>query len=377
MSRHSALLLVANWESDAGYAWWLMESFWVALAYRYHTCGGVILAYPKITTLPPAVASAPLEPVQHDFGRKGLRQLVADCVFLRRHRIRTVYLTDRATVSLRYPFYRMFGVRTIITHDHTPGVRRRPKGLKRLLKQVAHRSSWIAVDAAIAPTEFVRQRLINVNGMPAVHCYTAPNGLPTPSGDRKPADLHRQFRIPGGRLVIVMAGRAHAYKRVDFAIETMAFLKRQGRKDMHFLFLGDGPDLFRLQNLAEALGVRDRCSLPGSRQYVPNLLEGADVAFHPSSGEVGYSLAILEYMRAGLPVVVPDNPSVCGATTAGITGLIYAADDVAAAGRALAELLDNQGLRIQMGGVARTESQRYLLQGTHEALMRVFEAYAD
>lgn len=31
----SHILLVANWESDVGYAWWLMENFWATIAQYY------------------------------------------------------------------------------------------------------------------------------------------------------------------------------------------------------------------------------------------------------------------------------------------------------------------------------------------------------
>ena len=29
------ILLVGNWSSDTGYAWWLMETFWVAIARKF------------------------------------------------------------------------------------------------------------------------------------------------------------------------------------------------------------------------------------------------------------------------------------------------------------------------------------------------------
>lgn len=51
--RHKTnVLLVANWKSDVGYAWWLMENFWAEIAefckerdWRCHVC------YPEVSSL--------------------------------------------------------------------------------------------------------------------------------------------------------------------------------------------------------------------------------------------------------------------------------------------------------------------------------------
>lgn len=53
------LLLVANYESDVGYAWWLMETFWVWLADIAARQGQkTFLIYPKVTTVPASIASS-------------------------------------------------------------------------------------------------------------------------------------------------------------------------------------------------------------------------------------------------------------------------------------------------------------------------------
>ena len=97
--------------------------------------------------------------------------------------------------------------------------------------------------------------------------------------------------------------------------------------------------LHELKNLSRELDIEGHVTFAGKRQDVKNILPNCNFAFHPSKAEVGYSLSILEYMQAKLPVVVSDNPSVCGATTHNKTGLIYKDNNLGAACDAIKKLL--------------------------------------
>ena len=369
MKSDSTLLLVANYDSGVGYAWWLMESFWVLLAEQYHHKSRVILVYPTISSLPPTIANAPLQVIEFDFTRQGFRQIVAQCKFLFHNQVQTIYFSDMPTWHWRYAFYRLAGVKILIVHDHTPGMRTSVTGIKGGLKRFLHRLPWIVVDGAIGATEFVRQRFINVYGMNPERCYAAPNGLPPVAKLIKAIDLRQLFEIPTERKILIMTGRAHRYKGVNFVSEVISCLPASDRNKLHFVFVGDGPDLENYKNTACKLGLAGFCTFAGYRNDVFSFLAGADIAIHPSRGEVGYSLSILEYMRAGLPLVVPDNPSVCEATEDGITGIVYPEGDVQAASEALCNLVNDDSLRIQMGKNARLMSRRYSLEETHRSLL--------
>ena len=99
---------------------------------------------------------------------------------------------------------------------------------------------------------------------------------------------------------------------------------------------------------AASAGLENEVHFFGPSSEVPTLLEGADLAIHPSRGE-GFSLAILEYMRAGLPVVLNDRPSVRQAIDDGRSGLVYPVGDVSAAAAAITGLVESDQRRQQMG----------------------------
>jgi glycosyltransferase involved in cell wall biosynthesis len=307
------------------------------------------------------------------FKQKFGHNLLGECLFLRKNAVRAIYFSDRPNYSLRYLAYRAFGVQLIIVHDHSPGARTPPQGIKRLVKFLLHRIPGLSADGYIGATDYVRRRFIEVGCAPAKLCHSAPNGLPERQAPPHSSTLRKELGIPEGIPLAVMTGRANRYKNVSFVLKSIANLTQKGQK-LHFLFCGDGPDLGIFREEARSLGVEPYVTFAGRRNDIPQLLPQCDFAIHPSRGEVGYSLSILEYMQAGLPVVVPDNPSVCGATRHGETGMIYHEDDLDSLSEAVAWLIRHPTDAQAMGQRASAAVvNEYNLKHTHASLLRAFE----
>jgi glycosyltransferase involved in cell wall biosynthesis len=375
MDRPTAFLLVANYPSDVGYAWWLMESFWCALAQEYHERETVLLAYPFMRTLPDPIARAPLQTVELDFTRAGIPALLRQLSFLSSHRVKAIYFTDQRSFSWRYLAFRLVGVRSIIVHDHTPGRRTRPTGWRRVVKQVLHRLAPLRASGLIGATSFVTRRHREISQFPAGRTFTAANGLPAPSAT-PPADLTAELGIPADRVVIVSVGRASPVKNIATAIEAMRILVHdRSVTGIHFLHLGDGPQLEELRELVRARNLEGWVSLPGRVSGVRSYLLACDIAIHPSRAEVGYSLSILEFMQAALPLVVSDDPSVCEATVDGETGLLFHAEDPQSAADALERLIKDSSLRDLLGqNSSRIQREQFSLENTHRALLAAVKA---
>lgn len=370
--QHSNILLVANWKSDVGYAWWLMESFWAAIAYKYHTHQKVLLAYPKINTLPESIEKAPLNCQEIDFTLTDGKSILKQCQFLLANKISTIYFTDKPSIDLRYALFYLLGVKHIIVHDHTPGNRTKSRGVKKLVKTILHRTPYIRATAMIATSPFVSSRHVDVNCFPQARCFIANNGIPAAT-TTDTINVHEKFGIPKQQLVMVMTGRANRYKGIDFILKSLAELKEQLFDQVNFLFLGDGPDLEHFKSLSKELKIDELVSFPGRCNNIAAHLKGCDFAIHPSKGEVGYSLSILEYMQNRLPVIVPDNPSVCGATINGENGLIYKDGNIAEASAAITALATNAQMRKSMGAAAQQHQiTQFNLEKTHKELIQAF-----
>ncbi len=371
-TKNDALLLVANWESSTGYAWWLMESFWQTLGKHYLDKGkDVYLIYPSISTVPEGISESGIKVRQFDFGKSTLFSYYQLFCFVRRFKIGVIYLSDYAARDVRYIVCHIAGAKHIIVHEHTPGVRDVPGQIKLFFKKAIHRLPFYCASGLIATTEYIRNRQIQVKGIHTSKCYCAPNGLPDLPGI-DPVDLHQQFSIPAERKIMVATGRANKYKGINFSLTVLAELVNyRNRNDVHFLFCGDGPDLNEFKELAVELGVNEHVTFTGHLDSVLPYLVSCDFALHSSKGEVGYSLSILEYMQCGLPVIVPDNPSVCGASEDGVNGFIYKESDLQSATDKVLEMLNNEELVLKMGMAARNcVMEKYRLSNTHEHLLK-------
>ncbi len=136
--------------------------------------------------------------------------------------------------------------------------------------------------------------------------------------------------------------------------------------------VGDGPLLLEVRALAEGLGLAERVRFWGRRLDVDRLLAEAQV-FALASNWEGLPLAVLEAMRAGLPVVASDVGGVGEAVEEGETGFLVARGDALGLRERLRELLLHPSLRVRMGlrGRLRYE-ERFRLERMLERTWRVY-----
>ena len=296
MSRQGNILLVANWESDVGYAWWLMENFWVTISDHFKEQGMAChLIYPTISRIPDAITSSDINTIELDFKDQSLPVLKKLYRLIKKENIKYIYLTDSPSYSLLYALLRLWGIKVIVVHDHTPGERTIPSKTKCLLKGVIQKTPFLTADHFIAVTDFVYQRLIQVACIPEVKCSYATNGIEPinlDNCDKKYA--YTAFGIPQNRKIIVTTGRASYYKGIDFFIECANILvNKLARDDLHFLYCGTGPDIDDFKSLTNKYNLNNHFTFAGSRSDIRQILPSCFIGFHAATGEVGYSLSTL------------------------------------------------------------------------------------
>jgi glycosyltransferase involved in cell wall biosynthesis len=129
--------------------------------------------------------------------------------------------------------------------------------------------------------------------------------------------------------------------------------------------VGDGPGQAEARSLARALGLQDRVTFLGARTDVPELLADAQLAVLTTRWE-SLPLAVLEAMRAGLPVLASEVGGVGEAVTHGRNGLLVAPGDDVGLVAALRALLTDAELRARLGEAGR---RRYLGAFTHARML--------
>lgn len=373
------LLLISNYPPDTAYAWWLMEHFWTVLAEQFARQGRkAYLAYPKLGPLSPTIAAAPIEAVELTLPWVSRKQAAKACSFMKEKRIEYVYFTDQPYFSMQYRAMRLNGVRRIIVHDHTPGDRPPVAGFKGAVKAVRNVLPWFTADRVICVSALMRQRNITNGRVPVNKCVVVQNGIRPISCDPGKRNIVRErLAISRESIIVSTTGRAHPYKRFDFIIDCARVLRdTYPELDVVFLLVGDGPALPDLKNQVRNLDLEKTVHLLGFRMDVPDILCACDIAIHAALGE-GFSLSIIEHMSAGLPVLVPDIPSVRQAIRHNQTGLVYPATDVTtAAGYIAALAMDSSRRKLMAQAAKHTADTEYSLeQCTEEFRSTVAELF--
>ncbi len=378
-TKPETILLVANWESDVGYAWWLMENFWLQIAAavqeRNMRC---LLIYPKLTELPAAIANADIEVRERDFQQFGWQNLASLTRFIKQENIRHIYLTDYPFCSPTYVFAKLAGVKNIIIHDHTPGDREPVSPFKQFVKTAIHRLPLYRADYFIGVSDFVYHRFLNVARLPKNRCFSAPNGI-------EPIDLSRvdkhyaqnTFHIPQDKIIVVVSGRASFYKGIDFIIRCANEMIYQRQRDnLHFLYCGDGPDMAAFQALVTKFHLNPHFTFAGKRPDMRDILPSCHIGLHAAAGEVGYSLSILEFMSAGLITLVPDLPSTSQAIEHGVNGYVYAARDLNSACHTLELAVQKIQLnqRELQENAIKTVASRYTIARTNQTFVNIMKS---
>lgn len=114
------------------------------------------------------------------------------------------------------------------------------------------------------------------------------------------------------------------------------------------VLVGDGP----------LRGELTGAQLLGARADIPELLGGFDV-FAMSSSTEGMSIALLEAMAAGCPIVVTAVGGNTQLIEHGVTGLVVPPDDEPALRTAIARLLDDRALAGRLGAAARAKAREH------------------
>lgn len=351
------LLWVANFAADTGYAWETIEAVFRRVGERLVRDGHrVTVCYAALPDGPPAgMKGAPFDFCAFDYARG---RPAAFARLLRARGVDALYLTDRPTWGWRYLLFRLAGVRRIIVHDRTSGARTVRGPLVRAGKRALHALPWLSADLFIAVSDFVRERLIAVNGTPAARTHRIYNGIDlTRFGVMDRGRLRRELGIGEDVPVVFCAGRVQPYKGMQTLVEAAALLRGEGAGRVEVAIAGDGPYLAELRRLAQARGMESVRFL-GRRTDVPALLAGATVAVVPSLWEEAFGLAVVEAMAAGVPLVATRTGGIPELVEDGRTGILVPPGDARALADALRLLLNHPSLRAALATHGQVAARR-------------------
>lgn len=115
-------------------------------------------------------------------------------------------------------------------------------------------------------------------------------------------ELREQFTTPKYRMVC--SGGFNTRKGQDLVVEAIYKIDKDKQKDFNVIFLGDGPDRMRVQEMANSYGLDDVVSFKG---LVPNTdvykyFAESNIGILVSENE-GLPISLIESIRSGLAII--------------------------------------------------------------------------
>lgn len=236
---------------------------------------------------------------------------------------------------------------------------------RRLVYKLIERFMANFADKIITVSNYDRKLALDLGVGNEKLLTTIHNGIP---------DSHRKIKRDRSFdhvIKLIMVARFEAPKNHDALLTALARLKHL---PWIIEFVGDGPTMRNMTDLARDYGLAERVKFLGARNDVDTLLEKADIFCLISNWE-GLPLTILEAMRAGLPVIASRVGGVPEAVQDGKTGILVDRDDEDALAQAITSLVESESLRIQMGQNGRQRFEKeFTFQTMLQKTMQIYDA---
>lgn len=204
---------------------------------------------------------------------------------------------------------------------------------------------------------------------------TIPSGIVLSAFRSIQADLavkRKELGLPTEGPVIGTVGRLVLIKGHEWLLKAVPRVLAEF-PHATFVFLGEGPLLGQLQQLAAELGITSHVMFLGARQDVPECLAAFDLFAFPSLNE-GMGRALIEAMAVGLPAVATRVGGIPDVVADGETGLLVPARDEAALADALLKLLRDPARRQACGQAARRSmDERFDVKAMVRAIDRLYD----
>ena len=202
--------------------------------------------------------------------------------------------------------------------DSSPGTLRAYALLERIAAHACHR--------IVTVSEYHRSWALKLGIGNARKVVAIPNGIPPDrvKANRSRESFRQELRIDSGTLMLLATGRLAEGKGLESLLQAAKLLTCQFNAPFKVVFAGSGPLGSKLEQLTDELGLRKQVRFLGFRNDIGDLLDASDIVVLPSLRE-GLSIALLEAMAAGKPIVTTAIGSNKEATQNGRAALLVPA----------------------------------------------------
>lgn len=159
--------------------------------------------------------------------------------------------------------------------------------------------------------------------------------------ENEKSDIRKELGLQTDDIIVLSVGELNENKNQKVIIQAMAKLKHE---KIHYILCGKGDQKENLEKLTNKLGIKEKVHFLGYRNDIADIYRQSDIYVMPSKRE-GLPVASLEAMFCGLPLVTSNIRGLTDIMEEGVTGYMYAPDDVDGFVEGIKKLTDDGSMR--------------------------------
>ena len=289
--------------------------------------------------------------VSRGLERRGLRRLRS--LILERH-IDAVVCTNTYSMLYGYLARRAAsGSRRqpkLATVFHTTVLRTYKERMQMMLYRQLFRRSDLLLYVSENQRDYWRDRGLRAAADAVVHNGIDVEYFSDLQGPQQKQEMRHVLGLSAADYVIGLCSALRPEKAHGDLLQALGRLRLQGMP-VKALFIGDGPERAAIEKAAQDLGLRQHVVITGAQQDVRPYIACCDVMTLVSHTET-FSLAALESMALGKPLVMSDIGGASEQVLHGQTGLLFEPGDIGTLAQHL-QILCSPALRTRMGVAAQ------------------------
>lgn len=211
-----------------------------------------------------------------------------------------------------------------------------------------------ACQRIVTVSEYHRRWAVDLAIASPAKMVAIPNGIPADRVhvDRDRETIRRELGVNPDTRLLLSTGRLAEGKGIDYLLQAVRLVRDEINTPLKLVCAGTGPHHPILEKMVYELGLGEQVIFTGFRRDVGDLLAASDVVVLPTLRE-GLSIALLEAMAAGKPIITTTIGSNLEVTQDGLAALLVPSKDPRALADALIEFIRDPHARVSKAKKAK------------------------
>ena len=133
----------------------------------------------------------------------------------------------------------------------------------------------------------------------------------------------REYRfIIKNKINVIAVGRLTYQKAMEVLVKAIDVLIKKGNENLNVIIAGEGEQRSFLEKIIQENKIEKYIKLIGIHDDIIGIMKQSDIFVLPSRYE-GLSIAMIEAMGCGLPIIASDAPGISDHIENGVNGLLF------------------------------------------------------